>query len=253
MTYNAKRSRNLFVPYSDKEYKLSRSKIELFMQCPRCFYLDRRIGVGRPPSFPFNLNIAVDLLLKKEFDLHRKNQTAHPLMVKHKIDAIPFQHKEIDHWRENFRGAQAHFEPANFIVFGAVDDIWVDKEGKLIIVDYKATSREGKISMKSAWYDSYRRQIDIYQWIFRQLGFDVNPTGYFLYCNGDRSRAEFNGRLEFDMEIFPYKGSGDWIEPTLLDIYATLSEHKPPKASKECEFCAYREAAKDLDSPSSLF
>jgi hypothetical protein len=52
----------LFDPRSDKPFALSRSKVELFIDCPRCFYLDRRLGIGRPPGFPFNLNSAVDAL-----------------------------------------------------------------------------------------------------------------------------------------------------------------------------------------------
>ena len=62
------RTRNIYDPHSDKPFKLSRSRLELFLNCPRCFYMDRRLGVDRPPGFPFNLNSAVDALLKKEFD-----------------------------------------------------------------------------------------------------------------------------------------------------------------------------------------
>ena len=60
-------SRGIFTPASKDPFKLSRSKIDLFFECPKCFYLDRRLGVGRPPGFPFSLNSAVDGLLKKEF------------------------------------------------------------------------------------------------------------------------------------------------------------------------------------------
>ena len=60
-------ARKLFDPESDKPFALSRSKVELFMDCPRCFYLDRRLGIARPAGFPFNLNPAVDALLKTEF------------------------------------------------------------------------------------------------------------------------------------------------------------------------------------------
>src|SRR5437867_3759517 len=81
--------------------KLSRSKIEDFLRCPRCFYLDRRLGISQPPGFPFNLNSAVDLLLKKEFDIHRGKGTAHPLMKSYGINAIPLSHPELDRWREN--------------------------------------------------------------------------------------------------------------------------------------------------------
>ncbi|MDO8571096.1 MAG: hypothetical protein Q7R79_00265, partial [bacterium] len=83
--YKANRTRNLYDPNGVEPFKISRSKIDLFLSCPRCFYLDRRLGVGRPPGFPFSLNSAVDALLKKEFDFHRANQSAHPLMKRYGV------------------------------------------------------------------------------------------------------------------------------------------------------------------------
>src|SRR3989338_4952951 len=97
--YTAQRIKVLYEPDSKEPFKLSRSKIYLFLECPRCFYLDRRLGVGRPPGFPFSLNSAVDRLLKKEFDIHRAQQTRHPLMKAYKIKAIPFQHDNMGVWR----------------------------------------------------------------------------------------------------------------------------------------------------------
>lgn len=38
----------LYDPASSAPFALSRSKVELFLDCPRCFYLDRRLGVARP-------------------------------------------------------------------------------------------------------------------------------------------------------------------------------------------------------------
>ena len=42
----ARRTRNLFDPKSKTPFRLSRTKLDLFLSCPRCFYLDRRLGVG---------------------------------------------------------------------------------------------------------------------------------------------------------------------------------------------------------------
>ena len=81
--YNSQRIKGLYDPKSSEPFKLSRSKIDLFLECPRCFYFDRRLGVGRPPGFPFALNSAVDHLLKLEFDIHRKDGTKHPLIEKY--------------------------------------------------------------------------------------------------------------------------------------------------------------------------
>ncbi|MCP5089601.1 MAG: hypothetical protein GY949_01620, partial [Gammaproteobacteria bacterium] len=93
--YNPHRSRNLYAPGADKPFKISRSKIDLFVECPRCFYIDRRLGTGRPPGYPFNLNSAVDTLLKSEFDQHRVAGTAHPLQAAYGLDAIPAPHDDI--------------------------------------------------------------------------------------------------------------------------------------------------------------
>ena len=90
--------------YGGNKWRLSRSKIGLFQECPRCFYIDNKLGTARPPGFPFNLNSAVDALLKKEFDIHRAGKSTHPLLKHYKLDAVPFQHPKMDIWRENFKG-----------------------------------------------------------------------------------------------------------------------------------------------------
>lgn len=102
--YRPNRKDNLYNPDSIESFRLSRSKIDLFINCPRCFYLDRKLGVAQPPGYPFSLNSAVDKLLKKEFDLHRTKDTAHPLMKAYGIDARPVHHEKLDIWRESFVG-----------------------------------------------------------------------------------------------------------------------------------------------------
>src|SRR5690242_14878276 len=97
--YKGKRTRNIYDPKSEKPFRLSRSKVDLFLNCPRCFYLDRRLGIGQPPGYPFNLNSAVDALLKREFDGYRDRQEAHPYILANKIDAIPFKHDRLEEWR----------------------------------------------------------------------------------------------------------------------------------------------------------
>src|SRR4051812_16465671 len=120
-----KTSRHKDWNYGGPKWKLSRSKLDLFMECPRCFYIDNKLGLARPRGPSFTLNIAVDALLKKEFDIHRVGKTAHPLMQKYKIDAVPFQHKELNDWRENFVGIQVPHEATGMTISGAIDDVWV--------------------------------------------------------------------------------------------------------------------------------
>jgi len=241
---SGKRTRNIFDPKSKEPFKLSRSKLEDFSRCHLCFYLDRRLGVSQPSGPPFTLNSAVDHLLKKEFDAHRVKGSAHPLMMRYGVDAVPFKHKELDQWRENFVGVQYLHPQTNFLVTGAVDDVWVNPKGELIVVDYKATAKDTEVNIDAPWQDGYKRQMEIYQWLLRRNGFSVSDTGYFVYVNGRRDKEAFDAKLEFNVKLIPYTGSDAWVGRALEDAHRCLSGGAIPESSPECDFCLYREAAK---------
>ncbi|MEK9151401.1 MAG: PD-(D/E)XK nuclease family protein [Patescibacteria group bacterium] len=262
--YKPRRERNLFDPASHEPFRLSRSRLELFMSCPRCFYMDRRLGTDRPPGFPFSLNSAVDTLLKKEFDIHRASGTAHPLMKTYGIDAVPFQHEQMDEWRDSLRHGITYLHPeTNFFFTGGVDDVWarpvksgkvgakqfhgVKSDQELIIVDYKATAKDGEVNLDAAWQIGYKRQMEMYQWLFRKNGFKVSDTGYFVYCNGRSDRKAFDGKLEFDITLLPYIGDDAWVSDTLIAARDCLMADKLPAPSTECDYCAYRAVARDLE------
>jgi len=235
-----KRQRNLYQPGQKEPFQISRSKIDTFLNCPRCFYLDRRLGLGRPSMPGWALNSAVDQLLKNEFDLLRKKGEQHELMKQYKIDAIPFPHPDIEEWRNNFVGKQYLHEGTNLLIFGAVDDVWVNKKSELLIVDYKATSTSKEISLEDEYKQSYKKQMEIYQWLFRKSGFKISKTGYFVFANASKNRPKFDGRLEFEVSIISHKGDDSWVDPTIFEIKKCLESKHIPDPDPNCEFCAYR-------------
>ena len=238
--YSGKRSRNLFDPADPTPFRLSRTRLDLFLSCPRCFYLDRRLGVDRPPGFPFSLNSAVDALLKKEFDVYRKAATPHPLMKTHGIDAVPFSHPQLEKWRDALRGGIAYLhEPTKLMITGGIDDLWVNPAGELIVADYKATAKESEVTLDADWQDGYKRQVEIYQWLFRQNGFKVSSTAYFVYCNGRADRKALDGKLEFDIKIIPYEGDDSWVEPTIFAAHKCLTTDVIPASQAGCDYCTY--------------
>lgn len=243
-TYNPpKPNKYLYDSKSKGPFKISRTAIDLYCSCPKCFYLDKRFGVAQPPGYPFTLNSAVDYLLKKEFDILREKGQPHPLMQEFKIDAIPFKHKDLSIWRENFKGITYFDSKKNLIIGGAIDDIWKnDNTKELHIVDYKATSKAGEVNLDADWQDGYKRQMEIYQWLFRKNGFKISDIGYFVYCNGITDTKKFDAKLEFKIKIIPYKGDDSWIEGKLNEIKKTLDSTKIPDASPDCDYCKYREA-----------
>lgn len=243
MSQYYKPDRNPNWNYGGKAWRLSRSKISLFLECARCFYIDNKLGTARPPGFPFNLNSAVDALLKKEFDAHRAEATPHPLMKTYGLDAVPFAHAQMDAWRDALRGGVVFQHPTGLTVTGGVDDIWVTSNNELIVVDYKATSKDGKIeSLDEEWHIGYKRQIEIYQWLLRQNGFTVSDTAYWVYANAHKDREAFDGKLEFELTLVPYTGNADWVEGTLQDIKRCLDSEALPEPAEDCDYCRYREA-----------
>lgn len=238
-----KKTRGIFDPKSKSPYQISRSKIELFLQCPRCFYMECRLGLARPSTPPYTLNNAVDSLLKNEFDLLRKDGDKHELVKQYDIDAIPFKHESLPQWRGEvtaYEGALVLDEKTNLMINGLVDDLWQDSEGNIVIVDYKATSTTKEISLEDEYKQAYKRQMEIYQWIFRKLGFPVSNTGYFVFANAQKNRPKFDGKLEFEMTIVPHLGNASWVDLTLLEIKELLASPTIPAPAYECEYCAYK-------------
>ncbi|MDO8570734.1 MAG: PD-(D/E)XK nuclease family protein [Candidatus Daviesbacteria bacterium] len=246
--YNPNRTKNLYDKNSKDVFRLSRGRIDNFVNCPRCFYLDRKLGVGQPPGYPFSLNSAVGKLLKKEFDIHRKAKSKHPLMKTYGIDAIPLAHEKIDEWRDALRGGITfQIDGTNVVVTGGIDDVWVKPDGEYIIVDYKATSKEEEVTLDAEWQGGYKRQMEIYQWLFRKNGFKVSNTGYFVYCNGNTDKKAFDAKLEFDIKVLPYTGNPSWVEQTILDSIECLKSDVLPTSGQDCDFCKYRKAAKAFE------
>jgi hypothetical protein len=191
----------------------------------------------------WTLNSAVDQLLKKEFDIYRERQERHPLMVEYDINAVPFQHNDLPVWRDDvyrFVGASVIDEQTGLKIQGIVDDIWVNPKDQLHIVDYKATSTTGIISLEDEYKSGYKRQMEIYQWIFRKMGFEVSSTGYFVFANGIKDRDLFDNKLEFDLSIITYVGDDSWVGKTIEAIKKVLDSDVLPEPGEGCEFCEYR-------------
>lgn len=239
-----------YKPGQKTAYRVSRSKIELFMQCQRCFWLDVRLKITRPNGPPFNINKAIDELFKKEFDYYRAKNIAHPLMLESAVDAVPYSHKQLNKWRRALgdnAGIDIIHKPTNLHLFGAVDDVWIDKSGQLIIVDYKATAKTEPVKAlgpEGSWHDMYRRQMEIYQWLFKQNGFKVNDTGYFVYATGSWAHDRFDNVVKFETHIFGHHGNSDWVDKTILEMKQVMDNNTMPPVGVaamggSCDFCSY--------------
>ncbi|MDD3473423.1 MAG: PD-(D/E)XK nuclease family protein, partial [Syntrophaceae bacterium] len=129
----------------------------------------------------------------------------------------------------------------------AIDDVWINPNGDLLIVDYKSTSKKEEVNLDADWQIAYKRQMELYQWLFRRNGFKVSATGYFVYCNGRSDKEVFENRLEFEVKILPYEGTDGWVDPTLIDARKCLEKAEIPEANPDCDFCRYHELLKEAE------
>ncbi|MBU1146533.1 hypothetical protein KKD80_03230, partial [Patescibacteria group bacterium] len=108
-------------------------------------------------------------------------------------------------------------------------------------------SKNGEVSLDADWQIGYKRQMEIYQWLFRKNGFQVSDTGYFVYCNGDTDKEAFDGKLEFDVKLIPYTGNDSWVEQAIIDAHKRLMANEIPEAAADCDYCNYRRAARTAE------
>tara|TARA_Y100001958_G_scaffold155398_1_gene145997 strand:- start:178 stop:933 length:756 start_codon:yes stop_codon:yes gene_type:complete len=245
------RQNNIYKYEKGKTFKLSRSGIDSFIKCKRCFYLNK-VGNIKDIGMPgFSLNLAHDELMKKELDIYRKKGESHPYTENLSRNLIPFEHEDLEVWRNNRKGIHFHHKETDLIITGSVDDVWKDIDtNELIIVEYKSTSTKDKVDLDDGtkWKEQYKRQIDIYQWLFKMNGFDVANDSVFLYSNGLKTSRKFRDVIKFETHVFEYKGSTDWVEPKVLEIKEVLNKDILPDQAEDCKTCSYVESVLEFEN-----
>ena len=245
------RHRGTFNISNELPFELSRSKIEDYLACPACFYLEKVKGVSFPSGIPFLLNEATDVLFKRDFDRFRGKAVTHPFLENIGYGhLVPFAHPELGKWQDSLHfGAEGRLntihEKTNLKIGGGLDDVFINtKTQQLHIVDYKSTSQkaEGRqISLAGPYKEGIKRQMDIYVWVLRRKGFDVSDVGFFLYCDGDRFTnytflSQNLAHMQFKLTWLPYKVDLSWIERCLEEIKKCILQPVCPDHQNGCEY-----------------
>jgi len=213
----------------EKQIQLSPSSLNLFLECPCCFWLEKKLGIRRPPPYPYALNAAVDTLLKEEFDSYRKKGELHPLLIAHKIKARLFPNQELlNQWRSNRVGIRYFDEEVGATLFGAVDDVLEFPDGKLAALDYKSTG-----SAVAKVYDRFQLQMDIYTYLLEKNGFKTPRKGYLAFYVVDKTNG-FEDKLPFQKELQEIETNPDDIPELFQDAVALLKQEAPPSHSPDC-------------------
>lgn len=221
--------------------QLSPNSLNLYLECPHCFWLDKKMGIKRPPPYPYALNMAVDVLLKAEFDVYRAKNEPHPLLVANNIPARLFSNQNLlNQWRSNFSGIRYYDSELDATLFGAVDDILEFEDGKLAPLDYKSTG-----SKVANIYDRFQLQMDIYTYLLEKNGFQTPHKGYLAFYIVDKENG-FGDRLPFRKELYEIETDPSDVQQLFKEAVAVLKRPSPPPHSQDCKFDDWLKKAKNF-------
>ena len=238
----AKRHRGKFDPSNPNPYELSRGRVENFLKCKACFWLEQ-IKKVKPPEIPsFTINTTTDILLKRDSDFVR-GKSSLPIWQEAGLGhMIPYNHEDLEKWTNSLHYGlnESYFntihKDTNIKLGGGIDDVFLNtKTDQVHIVDYKSQAQGTRSpekyevkpsSIDDPWKVGYKRQMDMYIWIARQKGLNVSNTGYFVYVDAQHKHIEGMldeknpsiAWLKFNALIIPYEADLNWIEPTLFEI-----------------------------------
>lgn len=232
------KSRNLYD--ATKTFQCSRTTIEKFLNCPRCFYQENIHGLKKPPIPGYTLNIAVDENVKTEMMNHRLRGTTPDIFKKQNLQL--FQHEDLKDWQTMNKGIRFLNKERNTEYYGLVDDVLVNEMGELVMLDTKSTSKKEEMTTLENVFNNgktYQRQLEIYSYLFQKNGFPVTSTGYLYYFNAIKDETDFNGIMRFKTTLIPVELDTTWIEPCLENLHNCLQKEEAPPPSEDCDFCLY--------------
>ena len=217
--------------FATGQVQLSPNSLNLYYECPFCFWLEKRMGIKRPQPYPYALNSAVDILLKEEFDKYRKKRELHPLLVAYNIPAKLFPNQKLlDEWRNNRKGIRYYDAELDATLFGAVDDVLEFSDGKLAPMDYKSTG-----SKTANVYDRFQLQMDVYTFLLEKNGYKTIRKGCLAFYVVDKENG-FNDRLPFKKEIITIDTDSSYVQGLFAEAVTFLRNDAPSAHSQDCKY-----------------
>jgi len=215
-----------------KPITLSPSSLRLFIDCPRCFWLERVKKIKRP-SGPFpSLPNGMDKVLKEHFDKHRKSGKP-PEELDGKFKGHLYQDlKKLDIWRNNFKGLQYPDPKTGIILRGALDDLFVTNDGKYAPLDFKTRG----YPRKDDTHEHYQHQMDIYSFLLEKNG--MKPADFAILIFYHPLCVGRHCHVEFDPDPIKVPVSRERGEKIFQDAIKCM-KGKEPKPSKDCGWCGW--------------
>lgn len=227
--------------------RLSKSTLEEFNRCARCWWLSKKQGIKAPDGIRAGVPMGIDRVLKGHYDSHRASGHVPPELVGH----IPFglyngsriSMGDLRNWRKGLAVMVGPYELST-----ALDDLLYDPKNDLYnMIDYKSKAKETNEEDTKKYYQT---QADAYDLALNANGYTTDGWAYFAYYSPVNVVPVF---VNQDMEghnIVPFAWNCQVIKikadhVRIMDLVTRAGkclEDSMPAKNAECEMCEYLDA-----------
>ncbi len=212
--------------------RLSPSTLNLFNDCPRCFWLHMNKKLHRPRGIFPSLPGGMDNVIKVFYDTYRK-QDKLPPEIEGQVEGKLIPDMELmAKWRNWRTGLEYHDEIREATLFGALDDCLVD-DNYYIPLDYKTRGYTPKDGASEKYYGS---QISCYNLLLKENGFKVRDYGYLVYYYPKSVRKD--GLVQFNVKPIKIRADAETGRDTFERALKLLKGQEPKKYTG-CEYCSW--------------
>ncbi len=219
----------------EKKFSLSPYTLNLFDDCPRCFWFHMVKGIlyRRPEPPTSTLPRGMDGLIKKYFDSYRRKKILPP-EIKPFLEGFLVDEGIIKKWR-NWKTGLSFVDGDGYRIFGALDECIV-QDGIYVPLDYK--TRGFQLKYDSTSY--YILQMSCYNFLLYKNNYRISSYAYLVFYIP--SEYSLEGIVKFDVEV---RKINTYSPQKVYEIFrkalGVLLNNEPPKAGDNCPFCKWAE------------
>ncbi|MEW5805567.1 MAG: PD-(D/E)XK nuclease family protein [Patescibacteria group bacterium] len=212
---------------------LSASSINLYQECPRCFWLKIKEKINRPSGPTSTLPNGMDYTLKNYFDSWRqKNKLPPELKSLLPGKLLPDQDKIS--WLRS-RSLAAINQELGIKIGGMLDDALILEDQSIVPLDIKTRG----FPLKEV-HSAYALQMSVYTYLLQKNRLKTRNLAYLAFWYLDHKNMDLNQPLRFNIAVEEIKTEPEKIDKILNKIKQILDD-QIPLASPDCQFCQYRQ------------
>jgi len=212
---------------------LSKSSIETFKNCPRCFWLEKNGKIRRPDGLKASVLKGIDGGMKLVAEYSAETGEPAPYLA-----AFPGARPYSDRTRlksfMNWRTFQAQVKAGKHVVliWGEVDELIEWEDGRVSPWDFKSNGKKRDWVEYTMAYNTL--QADMYDLILPAQGLITTGDAFFTYS----WPIVVNGVMVFDFETVKIQAVRDRALEVIESAVDCLQGDEPDE-NPSCEYCSY--------------